>query len=184
MRITESLPMLRRVSPIALWLAVVLAAACSGTSSDQDQPQSALKAPQAESPRETRVGDSTESCVSPARGQVRLSGIIREEHRLGPPGYGETPKRDQKITILVLHLPQGLDVCADTSADDPRPAVRAVTELQVTGRLDPSRIKPHLGRPITVYGNLYYQSWGTDYTQMLIRVDSIPGIYAALPPRA
>jgi hypothetical protein len=180
----RSIVLVRRATESTLCVVVGLIWSCSEgprrTPGDSAQALSAQQVPTAS----RSVDAAPETCVTAARGRVRLTGVLREEHRLGPPGYGETPRQDQKITILVLQLPNAIDVCADTSTDDPRPAVRAIRELQITGRLDPSRLRVSSGREITVYGSLYRQAWGTDYTQVLIRVDSIPGVYAAPRPRA
>jgi len=144
-------------------------AACSEKS--QGTPRDSTTTTKAPVASGGHTGSTTASCVPATSSRLRLSGIVREEHRLGPPRYGETPKRDQKITILVLALPQPIDVCADTTSDTPHPAVRWIRDLQITSHLDPEKLRAHFGREITV--------WGTDYTQVLIRVDSIPGLYAA-----
>lgn len=112
-------------------------------------------------------------CMSPARGPVRLSGILTQKRKFGPPGYGETPKRDQKLTILILRLTEGLDVCGDTAAGE-LPLIRGVNAIQLTGRVDSVRLKPLIGHELTVYGTLHHKTWGTDFTDILIRVDSIP----------
>jgi hypothetical protein len=97
-----------------------------------------------------------------------------EQQKFGPPGYGETPARDERVTILILRLEHGIDVCADSTASDPRRVVRDARELQLTGRVDPARLHSYRGKKLTVFGSLYRKAWGTDYTDVLIRVDSIP----------
>ena len=159
-------------------IAVISSLACSDRSSkvrELGSQQPSVKSEVSAAP--SRSASEVDGCVPSNRTQVSLSGVIREEHKLGPPGYGETPKQDHQVAILVLRLPTAIDVCADTTVNDPRPATHGVQELQLTGHLDPSQIKPYLGQEISVYGNLYRKAWGTDYTEVLIRVDSIPGIY-------
>ncbi len=42
-----------------------------------------------------------------------LTGTLKREVHLGPPGYGETPKHDIKETIAVLDLPASIHVTGD-----------------------------------------------------------------------
>jgi hypothetical protein len=118
-------------------------------------------------------------CVSTWPTAVRLTGVVRAEQRFGPRGYGETPDKDRKVEILVLHLAQNIDVCADSTRGDAHPAVNGVRELQLTGTLDPDRVKRMTGTTLRVFGTLQRRAWGSDYTDVLIRVDSIPGLQAA-----
>ncbi len=41
---------------------------------------------------------------------IRLEGILTERKVYGPPGYGETPAKDECNTILVLKLPHAINV--------------------------------------------------------------------------
>src|SRR5258708_6462662 len=54
-------------------------------------------------------------CLPVQPSKLWLSGTLKQEVRLGPPGYGETPERDEKDTILVLHLDAPVRVCADNT---------------------------------------------------------------------
>src|SRR2546422_735374 len=41
---------------------------------------------------------------------VRLTGRMEEERKFGPPGFGETPEKDAKLTIVLLRLATPLNV--------------------------------------------------------------------------
>jgi hypothetical protein len=61
-----------------------------------------------------------------------LVGFLRSEYRYGPPNYGETPGKDQKIPIYLLALPSPITVgTADTLSEVNKSVVQGVTEVQV-----------------------------------------------------
>lgn len=166
---------LRLVAVSSLWVPVV---ECSeghrtpsdssvGPLSERQQGARATEPPPAASP---------DQCTPLWPAQVELRGTVRKEKRFGPPGYGEDSVQDERVTILVLELDRPINVCADTSRDFPRPAVAGVTQVQMTGRLDPERVSRSTGLKLTVYGTLTRRARGSDYTEVLIRVDSIPGL--------
>ena len=41
---------------------------------------------------------------------IALNGRIREIHGYGPPGYGEEPKTDAKVTYLIIELPKPINI--------------------------------------------------------------------------
>jgi hypothetical protein len=167
------------------WGAVIVSQAliaCSDASRDERDLE--LAHPRVAAAREATVGlvvPDTGDCLPPWPATVRLSGVVNTETRLGPPGYGETPSRDKKITIFVLHLSTAVDVCPDTTSGVLHPALDGVVAMQLTGRLDPVAMKRENGLRLTVDGTLHRQTWGTDFTEVLVRVDSILGRKAVRP---
>jgi len=159
----------------AVAIAILLSVQCSRQhDNDRDltlvppgEVQQALPTPLAALPNDS-------ACVPLWPVPVRLTGVLRAEQRLGPPGYGETPKQDEKISIFVLHLNTAIDVCADRTPDNPQPVLKAVKVLQVTGKLDLDRAKRQIGLQTILFGTLYRRAWGSDFTEVLIRVDSMP----------
>lgn len=119
-----------------------------------------------------RTDTAATACVALDPAQVMLKGSVRKEQRLGPPGYGETPARDLKDTILVLRLQQPITVCSDSVGPDRRPTVN-VTELQLTGHV--GDVEPRLNQTIGLHGKLFRRELGGHYTDVLIRVDSVEG---------
>src|SRR5829696_1260990 len=76
--------------------------------------------------------------IWPAR--VWLSGNLNVEKKWGPPGYGETPDRDELLTIFVLELDQPEDVCGETATDQDGPTTKRVDRVQLTGAFNPTRL--------------------------------------------
>lgn len=46
-----------------------------------------------------------------------LTGILRKEHRFGPPGFGENPKTDPRVSIVVLKLDRPITAVPDPKAN-------------------------------------------------------------------
>lgn len=113
-------------------------------------------------------------CLPVMPASVRLTGILEETHRLGPPGYGETPEKDAVLTIYVLHLTEPVDVCASRIANIPRPAVSGVAMIQLNGVPDAATVRRHVGERMSVYGRLDRKTWASDFTEVTLWVDSIP----------
>lgn len=156
--------------------------ACSDAARDERDLE--LAHPKAAAAHEAPVGlvlPDTGDCLPPWPAAVRLSGVVKTETRLGPPGYGETPSRDKKVTIFVLHLSTPVDVCADTTSGVLHPALDRVAAMQLTGRLDPVELKKEDGLRLSVDGTLHRQTWGTDFTEVIVRVDSILGVKVVAP---
>lgn len=108
--------------------------------------------------------------------KVRLTGIIGIEQKYGPPGYGENPKRDKRMRIFVLKLTHPADVCADTSSVAPAPIARHVLTMQLTENLSAGALEKAVGISVEVFGSLRRQVWPSDFTDPIIRVDSIPAV--------
>jgi len=111
---------------------------------------------------------------------IRLTGRLEVVQKFGPPGFGETPKKDARLNIVLLHLTTPLDVCAATFADVSQPAVHALRVIQLSV-VDPETAKRQLG-VVDAYGWLDSGSGSNDFTKIVLRVDSMPAIRAG-PPR-
>ena len=114
------------------------------------------------------------NCLPLWPAQLRLSGRVRQDKKFGPPGYGENPKEDQMRTIFVLVLDRPVDVCADTTEVAPQPLLRHATEMQLTENFDGAALARHIGSRLDVFGTLRRRAWPTDYTEAIVRVDSVP----------
>jgi hypothetical protein len=51
-----------------------------------------------------------QTIVKPENQELTLTGVIREVHGYGPPGYGEDKKRDSRITYWALDLRAAVSV--------------------------------------------------------------------------
>lgn len=142
------------------------------------EPVGALQPLAAGMVRDTPPSDA----CTPELAQVSLVGRLRSEEKWGPPGYGETPDQDRRVTIYVLELDRPEVVCADPALEQNSRGESRVSRLQVTGRVDPEKLEASVGRRLTVWGALVHQAWGSDYTPVLIRVDSIPELRISRMP--
>jgi hypothetical protein len=109
---------------------------------------------------------------------VVLRGLVTQQLRSGPPGYGETPKLDKRDTILVLRLGADINVCVGVhgaAADSPR----GVREIQLTGHVDD--IRSRLNTTVTVRGELLRAELAWHYTPIVFRVEEVVGAVSRPP---
>jgi len=105
--------------------------------------------------------------------RIVLDGTLRAEVHLGPPGYGETPKLDQRDTITVLELNSGVAVCPDLGLAPKSGPVR-VTAIQLAGVS--VAVLRSLAQHVTVFGGLTRAVLPRDYLPVVLWVDSIPAL--------
>lgn len=157
----------------SLMLAAVSLAACSGrterTSLTDSLALGSDRTPVMPDSERTRSVEKRVDCMALPIEDVGLKGRVRKEIRLGPPGYGETPLKDKRDTILVLRLQTPITTCLDTTATSRR-SVATVAEVQLTGKVDQSRI--WIGREMTVYGTVQRAELAWHYLPVIVRVDS------------
>jgi hypothetical protein len=122
---------------------------------------------------QARAVAADSSCVPLRPTRVSVTGVLRREVHLGPPGYGETPSHDERDTILVVELLTSIPVCPDF-AQNPRDTVARVQRLQLTGPASEG-FKP-IGSRVRVYGSLTRAVRGTDFLPVVLWADSIPGL--------
>ena len=91
--------------------------------------------PVACSAQQTSPGGAAVACRYDTAG-VRLEGTLTERKEYGPPGYGETPSKDERTTILVLKLSSPISVQPAANAEATRP--RLLTKLII--KLSPPRL--------------------------------------------
>jgi hypothetical protein len=114
-----------------------------------------------------------EDCLPIEPERLWIAGTVRQEPKLGPPGYGETPKIDQKLVITVIDLDHPVDICASASPDEPYDRVADVQMVQLAGNFDPARMRRSISQRIRVHGSLFHQVWGHHFLPILINVDSV-----------
>jgi len=102
---------------------------------------------------------------------VRVTGKLVTEPHYGPPGFGESPKRDAKLDVPVLLLSHPIDVCGNPTSDTDRETFRGVKKLQVVAvRIT---VEGFIGEEIQLVGHLYEAHTANHYTNVLIFVDSL-----------
>jgi hypothetical protein len=115
-------------------------------------------------------------CVGLWPERVRVRGTLSREIHLGPPGYGETPNRDRKDSIVVLTLPDAVTICGDSTITGRSASVRT-DRFQVTGHA--REALDHIGQQVTVFGSLTPAVWGWHYLKIILEADSIPALRPA-----
>lgn len=114
-----------------------------------------------------------DQCLPLSPVHLTLRGRVRREVHLGPPGYGENPKTDDRDTIYVLALSDSVRVCGDVEVSrDIKPI--AVTTVQLLS--PPHAIVSTVGMDVSVCGRLGRAVLGWHFLPVHIRVDSIPEV--------
>jgi hypothetical protein len=104
---------------------------------------------------------------------VHLSGHLSIDKEYGPPNYGETPAKDEKLHVAILHLTHPLDVCGDTRDATTSESFKGLQVVQLNFsnlHTDPKR---YVDQNISVKGTLYRGISGYHYTDVLMTVDSV-----------
>ena len=81
-------------------------------------------------------------------------------------------------SIYLLQLSEPFHICALDDHTRVSRAVHVITAVQLTGDIDPQQVA--VGRHLDVFEALAYQEISHDFTEIVLRVDSIP---ALRPPR-
>lgn len=102
---------------------------------------------------------------------MRLEGTLNERKVYGPPGYGETPAKDERTTILILKLPNAITVepLADAKGKD-SPSLdtaRHIHEIQLfIGRSRIAETRKLLGKEVVAVGTLNEAVAPSQYTKV------------------
>lgn len=101
---------------------------------------------------------------------VRFHGNVTSEIRYGPPNYGETPERDSKEFVPVLHLNNPVDVIGtDTHLDPDSETQLGITDIQLV----PEKTLLITEGCKLVVGTLMRASTGHHYTPVALNVTSL-----------
>ena len=92
-----------------------------------------------------------------------LIGIVREVTFLGPPGFGENPKTDQKITVPVLKVIHSTAWMADN--DGRSLSVGDDVELVVG---EPPFLHNYVGKCIYATGGLERRTMASEYSSLVL----------------
>ena len=109
---------------------------------------------------------------------VQLDGVLTERKVYGPPGYGETPAKDTRTTILVLKLARPISVEPPPNAEangsanlDGAKNVREV-QLFISHSLSLNS-KELVGRSVAVTGTLNESITASQYTKVWLEVKTL-----------
>jgi hypothetical protein len=109
------------------------------------------------------------------RSMVTLTGRVEKRREWGPPGFGETPKRDTRIVIYLLKLKMSrtardLALPPDgTHLDDSYREVQLRCDSTVFPQCE-LILKSLQGRQVTVVGEPGYAIHPTDYVPIVVQV--------------
>lgn len=113
---------------------------------------------------------------------VTLRGTLDTLQRFGPPGYGDNPGSDERLTLVVLRLDAPIDVHAgDTTDEAPESGVREV-QLALPDDLRPTARR--VGMRADVKGVPYHRATGYHHTQVLLSVTALRLLPAETPGSA
>ena len=98
---------------------------------------------------------------------VRLEGTLTERKVYGPPGYGETPSKDERTTILILKLAHAITV-EPLAKDSPSLDIaRNIREVQLfVGRSQTAEARKLLGKTVVAAGTLNEAVAPSQYTKV------------------
>lgn len=116
-------------------------------------------------------------CAPLRSATFRLTGKLETKNEFGPPGFGETPRKDQRVEIVFLRLAKPLNTCSGTFEDIAQTAINGLGVVQLNGDLDPKDARQVPGS-VDVYGWLDPGTGPLDFTQIVFWVDSIPALRA------
>jgi len=122
--------------------------------------------------------------IEPANQPVTLSGIIREIHGFGPPGYGEDKKTDAHVTYLVIDLPKPINIACsperpEWASEDCGSARRLKLFFPASSGVDSEKLENKVVklilRKVSVTGVLHRADTVGEMTPIYINVTAIVG---------
>ena len=125
--------------------------------------------------------------VEPTDRAVALAGTLRMVHGYGPPGYGEDPNKDVKVSYLALSLAFSVTtVCTPQLPElqDIQCGATGVLRLVFPTNKEAADLKKKapalVGKRVLVTGVLHRQESMADYTRVYMNVVEV----SAIPPEA
>jgi hypothetical protein len=111
------------------------------------------------------------ACLQYEPATVILSGRLMTVQEYGPPNFGETPDKDERISVPLLALTRPIDVCGDSASELNSETERGVRELQLLG------VKQSEGeydnRSVRIVGRLSHAQTGYHFTKVLLSVERV-----------
>jgi hypothetical protein len=108
---------------------------------------------------------------------VKLTGTLIFERRYGPPGYGNTPDKDEKLEVPILFLDAPITVEAAQNDPNEYETETDVTEVQIS--MPAEDLKKYLYQSVTVEGRLSERRTGYDFAPIIIDVENLSKITEA-----
>jgi hypothetical protein len=110
---------------------------------------------------------------------VKLTGTLIFERRFGPPGYGNTPDKDEKLEAPFLFLDAPITVVAAQNDPNEYETETDVTQVQIS--MPAEDLKKYLYQSVTVEGRLSERRWSHDFASVFIDVENLSKITEVTP---
>jgi hypothetical protein len=125
----------------------------------------------------SNVGVS-QQLLKPENKEVSLTGTIKLVHGFGPPGYGETPKHDARVTYWAIETTLPVAAIPDQADFDCKPTRRLNLsflglELQPLMQLPAAKWRDQL---VTISGKIHCSDTAGEMTLLYMDVDSIGAV--------
>ncbi len=102
---------------------------------------------------------------------VQLEGNLVMEAKYGPPGYGENPKVDKKVSVPILVLSEPISVRGDPDSEINTESFEGVKKIQLA--VEEKFRKDLIGKQVVVKGSLFRGHTGHHYTTLVMNVTEI-----------
>lgn len=115
-----------------------------------------------------------DACLHYRPDTVTITGALSRRTFFGAPGFGEDPAHDAKETGFYLDLPHAICTLRgrDADADDAKTGVRRVQLVLDSAGF--ARLRPFLGKSITLRGTLFGEFTGHHHAPLLLDVLKTP----------
>lgn len=105
-----------------------------------------------------------------------ISGTLTEKQFYGRPNYGETPDKDEKVTVFILKPDYPVNVLAAPNQPDSETAdktIRNITGIQAYSTNKNEVLSKKLNQKVTLKGVLFIGRSGGHYTKVVMEVRKI-----------
>jgi hypothetical protein len=114
-------------------------------------------------------GGQRTTCLRYEPDTARIAGTLTRHMYYGAPGYGEDPTRDDKEVGFYLHVAAPL--CMQAGSDDSDVARSGIRRIQLVLDQDGyTRLRPYLGKKVTLRGTLFGAFTGHHHTPVILDV--------------
>jgi Domain of unknown function (DUF4431) len=164
-----------------LLLAVPAAFACSSRAASSEQGAAAAgrasdSTPPAAAASGRADGNPADSCLHYEPETVHLSGTLQLVPEYGPPNYGETPAKDQRLKVPVLVLAKSINVCAQSGNQLDSQSFQDISRVQLIFPLG-NKYEKMATDSVRVVGKLAQAISGHHYTDVVLNVDTIQQVH-------
>lgn len=105
---------------------------------------------------------------------VTLRGTLIVKSGYGPPNYGETPEKDEKVRYHVLKLDEPINVKGDPNNVSYAETFERISEIQIViWSENIKKVTNKINKKIMIKGTLFPRHTGHHYTDILIKAREI-----------